>query len=406
MLNKNQIIKNSFYLYLASGVNIFFPIILIPILIERITLEGYGVLLLLQTIMNYANTFVDFGYNLIGVQKISVNSLSNNGTILGEALLSKIILIILSLIVIPITFFLFPIFENNWVLIFFGWLNVLGYAFYPIWYFQGIEKMEYISIFNLISKSLVFLLIYLLVNDYQDLDLAVLLLSSSFLINSVISWVFILSKEHIILPTILSIKKFYKEGLHIFISNVIVQFYSNGVLLLASNILLPESLAVLGVFLKIRDVLVSIIGPIQQAVFPSFSKLAALNLKTEIKNLINKIILLLLGVVFVFFLSLIVFKSLINKYLFSGADIMKLNSYLSLFFLFIVLPFGGVYTKVLVGFNKLKWVKSTTVWSSLLTIFISYPLIIYYDLYGALLVITLSYFLNSLLGYRYIKKIL
>lgn len=406
ILNNRQIFKNSFYLYLASGVNILFPIFLIPILVSRITLESYGILILLQTIMNYGNTFVDFGYNLIGVKKISSANSDKISLVLGEALILKPFLVILSLIIIPITILVFPIFNHDWLLVSFGWLNVVGYAFYPLWYFQGIERMEFISIFNLISKSLVFCSIYILVNNQDDLRLAILLLSSSFLINSIISWCYIFLKETIIFPSLSCIKKYYKDGLQIFISNIVVQFYSNGVLLLSSNILLAENLAILGVFLKIRDVLVSVISPVQQAIFPGITKLAYLDNKQEIKQIVSKILKLLIGVVILYFIFLIIFKNQINYYLFTGVEGMRTTSFIYLFFLFILLPFGGVYTKILVGYNKLQWVKNTTLWSCIFTLIMSYPFMKYFDIYGALLVMTFSYFLNGFLGYYYTKKLL
>ena len=67
---------------------------------------------------------------------------------------------------------------------------------------------------------------------------------------------------------------------------------------------------------------------------------------------------------------------------------------------------GSEYTKILVGYNKLQWVKNTTLWSCIFTLIMSYPFMKYFDIYGALLVITFSYFLNGFLGYYYTKKLL
>ena len=50
-------------------------------------------------------------------------------------------------------------------------------------------------------------------------------------------------------------------------SNSIVLIYSNFVMIISSGILTEIQIGVLGVYLKIRDVFMSIIGPIQQAIY-------------------------------------------------------------------------------------------------------------------------------------------
>lgn len=153
----NKLLKNSLFLYLSQGINLIFPLLIVPLLIKKITLEGFGIIILLQVIMSYGNTLVDFGYNMIGVKEIGVSKNKFQiENILSESLLLKTFLLLFSLILILISGFFIDSLIGKWELLVFGWLGVFGYAFYPVWYFQGIEKMYLISIINISSKLIVF----------------------------------------------------------------------------------------------------------------------------------------------------------------------------------------------------------------------------------------------------------
>mgnify|MGYP000562798172 CR=1 FL=1 len=45
-------------------------------------------------------------------------------------------------------------FRDNWDLYFITFGMVVGSVIYPVWLFQGMEKMKYISILNIIAKSI------------------------------------------------------------------------------------------------------------------------------------------------------------------------------------------------------------------------------------------------------------
>ena len=54
------------------GINLIFPIVITPLLVSTLGLEVFGKIVLTQLLMTYGVTIVDYGYNLIGVKKISV----------------------------------------------------------------------------------------------------------------------------------------------------------------------------------------------------------------------------------------------------------------------------------------------------------------------------------------------
>ena len=215
---------------MAHGINLIFPILIYPFLINNISLEGFGLVVLIQVIMNYGATLVDYGYNLIGTSNIS-NATSHKEVsfIVSKALTTKTILLVLSLLIIPISAWFVKPLDGEWQMIFFGWLHVFGIGFYPVWYFQGKEKMQLISIINLTSKLICIIGILVFISGPEDVRLTVFLLSFSSVLCAILSltYIFLKDKVRFLWPSKVDIVRDFKVGFSILSSNILVQVYSN-----------------------------------------------------------------------------------------------------------------------------------------------------------------------------------
>ncbi len=58
----------------------------------------------------------------------------------------KMLFFILSTLIFCAVVFLVPLFREHLLLFFVTFLSVLGTALFPLWFYQGIEKMKYILI--------------------------------------------------------------------------------------------------------------------------------------------------------------------------------------------------------------------------------------------------------------------
>lgn len=401
-----KLLKNSFFLYLSQGINLIFPLLIVPFLIERISIEGFGIITLVQVIMSYGNTLVDFGYNMIGVKEVRISETKFQiESILSEALFIKFILLVFSVFLIFFSGFFITNLIGEWELLIFGWLGIVGYTFYPVWYFQGIEKMYLISIINISSKLVVFCLILLFVTDNSHLNLVMLILSMGLIINALLGWTIIFLSHKIKLKkiSINKVKESFKKGKDILFSNLIVQVYSNIVIVFSSGLLSPRDIGVLGVYLKLRDIAQSIVGPIQQAVFPTISQFVYSNNIKKLRKLTFNTILILSSIMLIYFLVLMTFFNTINKIMFDNQT--SINELFWFGSILCFIYYGGVYTKVIVSFNKMKWVLNSTIVSGLLTISFSYYLMDKFGIIGAIWMIALSYFFNSFLGYFYYRRL-
>ena len=91
---KKNVIKNTIMLYGLSIAKIVFPLITLPYLTRVLTLNSYGVVAYVKSVMQYMQIFVDFGFLLSGTKSI-VEARENKkilGKVTGNILLSRIVL--------------------------------------------------------------------------------------------------------------------------------------------------------------------------------------------------------------------------------------------------------------------------------------------------------------------------
>ena len=94
----------------------------------------------------------------------------------------------ISFCLLSLLLFIFPHFQGNRVVYYAAFLNVIGNALFPVWLFQGIEKMGYITVVNMIAKLTTTLCIFIFVSDSSNYIIATVLQSIPLVICAFISF--------------------------------------------------------------------------------------------------------------------------------------------------------------------------------------------------------------------------
>ena len=71
MPNLSQIKKNTFWLVIFQLAKMIFPFLILPVLTRRLSVEVYGDLTYVKTIMNFLQIFVDFGFMLSATKELA-----------------------------------------------------------------------------------------------------------------------------------------------------------------------------------------------------------------------------------------------------------------------------------------------------------------------------------------------
>jgi PST family polysaccharide transporter len=171
--------------------------------------------------------------------------------------------------------FLVPLFREHLLLFFVTFLSVLGTALFPLWFYQGIEKMNYILIITVSVRLIITVLIFVIVKNENDfIKLAGLNTGAQFVIGF-IGLMVALNKLQIkyILPTKSQLKLQIQNGWNLFLSTVWINLYTT------SNVFILGLFApanVVGYFAaadKVRMAFQGILSPMSQSVFPYVNKM-------------------------------------------------------------------------------------------------------------------------------------
>jgi PST family polysaccharide transporter len=189
IIGANKVLfKNFTSLSLLQIANYLFPLITLPYLVRVLGPEKYGLVNFAAAFAMYFAIITDYGFNLSATQDISVNRKNPERTsqIFSAVISIKMILFFISAILFTIIVFIFPIFKKDLLLFAITFVSVFGTALFPIWFYQGIEKMNYILVINVTVRTILTALIFLFIKQESDYILFAILNSISFVAIGVV----------------------------------------------------------------------------------------------------------------------------------------------------------------------------------------------------------------------------
>lgn len=267
-----KLLKNIISLIGIQGVNYLIPLITLPYLVVTLGPESYGGLSFSLAFVQYFVLFVDYGFNLSATKQVSINadSKENVSTIFWHVILCKIILFLLSLVVVFILIDSNDYLKSHTLIIFSSFGLVLGNVMFPVWLFQGLEKMGIISIINIVSRLFSIPLIFIVVKSPNDDWIAAMIYSTVAIMASIIALIMVIRLQLIkrVKISVSNIKYQFSNGWHLFISSASVSLYTTSVTVILGFV---AGSGAVGYFVsadKIRQAFQGLIGPVSQACYP------------------------------------------------------------------------------------------------------------------------------------------
>ncbi|MBC7886421.1 MAG: oligosaccharide flippase family protein [Ferruginibacter sp.] len=226
-----SLIQNFSFLSALFAFNILIPLISYPYLIRILGKEIYGLVVFSQSAINYLAILVSFGFNISATKEISIhrNNKQKLSEIVSSVLLIKCYLFLLSWALLALLIFLIPQTRGHETIFMLSMTACLNEVLFPVWYFQGIEQMKYLTYITVISRSIFLLLIFLIIHAPQDYLYVPIIYGIGYLIAGVIA-LFIIFFKHGIrfsFQPIRTLRYYFKDSIPIFISNLSTNLYSS-----------------------------------------------------------------------------------------------------------------------------------------------------------------------------------
>lgn len=223
--------KNFSYLSLLQVSNHIFPMITLPYLARVLGVEPFGQLAIGMSVIAYFQTIIDYGFNFSSVKNIARNKDNREyvNSVVMETVCARLILLITSYILIFLLITFVPFVNSNKLIVLSTSTILLGHVLLLDWFFQAIEKMEYIAIISLLSNSIFTVLVFFMIKSPSDYYLQPILTATGTLISSVVCWAIIIIKfgVRIKMPSLSSVRNRIREGFNLFVSIFFPTIYTN-----------------------------------------------------------------------------------------------------------------------------------------------------------------------------------
>lgn len=274
---KNKSIQNFFFMSVIQSSNILISLITMPLLIQNIGLDQFGLVNLSLSVIVLLNVLVVFGYNLSAPKDVALNQQDKTALshLVSDVFSAKLLLASFATFLVVLGVFGFNLFKEYQVILLFSILLLFSEATLPIWFFQGMEKMKLISITNIFSKLLFLLGIVLFIHSPEDskwvnfmmgffgLSINLLLL---FYIHTFLEIKFYR-------PQLSSIWESLQKNLILFLSGFASFISINGGLIILSFFSVAETLGMYSLAERVIMVLRLFPALIIQAIYPNTSKI-------------------------------------------------------------------------------------------------------------------------------------
>lgn len=345
------ILKNLSFLSVLRFFNIGVKFLLVAYLVRVLGKINYGILTWVDAAIQYFLIFINFGFEVYAAKYIVENrdSKANLNKVTSAIFIIKSFLFISSFLILYFLTFVdsFEIYSDY---LFLMLLMGFGEVFFPIWYFQGIEKLKLATYITIISRLILVIGTLFFVGQEDDLNIHIYLIVLSSFFMGIIGYFTIVKKFgfSFIWVDLETILKLFRDAYMFFLGRFLSLTFNFMTIFLIGIYYTMDFVTGFDIALKIVLVCIIPFDMLQQAVFPTVTR----NRDT---SLIKKLIYG--SIIFGLFLSAILyFYSFELLNIFGGNNVTTYSAVLEVLAIippFVALTFVlGTCTLVAFGYNK------------------------------------------------------
>ncbi len=406
--DSKRLLSNFISLSILQGANYILPLITLPYLVRILGVEYFGLLAFATATIAYFTILTDYGFNLTATREISIHR-DNKVKIIeifSSVMSIKIILMVVSFLLLSVLVFSFEKFSEHWEVYFLTFGTIVGQVLFPVWFFQGMERMKYITYLNILAKSIFTVAIFIFVKEQSDFWIVPLLTSIGFIVAGIYSLVLVYKKFDVKfkLQKIGIMKLYLNDGWDIFISGIFTSFYT-----ISTSFILGifTNNTVVGYY-ALAEKLVKAVGgmfaPINGTIFPYIAKLTKKS-HDKAKIFVNKV--LILASIIMGILSLFIFMYAKEIILLVSTDkFLESIILLKILALFpLVITIARIFsTNYLINFGYSNYLSKIYLYSAFLSLILSFSLVPYFNAVGSAISVVFTEIFATSYMYVVIRK--
>lgn len=275
-LVRNKIIQNAGYLSIIEIFRLLLPFVALPYIIRTVGITNYGSIAFVQAIISYFQIYINWGLDVSAVKDVSISRDNRKelNRIVTSVLSIKFIHLLISALVLCVSALFIPYVKDNCLLFFFCFLTCFTEVLFPIWFYQGIEKMQYLALIRFASILFYAISVFVFIKKADDFLYVPLLQSIGNILGGVVSLYILLHVERISFSKLTRkyVVQMYKDSAPFFLSRVSVVL-NNSIAKTISGIFFSMNVvAAFDLAQKITSFSLVPISMMNQALYPNIAK--------------------------------------------------------------------------------------------------------------------------------------
>lgn len=273
-LMKSKIVKNGMWLYSLQIFNSVVPMLTLPYITRILGASQYGVFSYALNIITYFQVFVEYGFGLSGARKVAIeNTKSEIEALFSRILISRCFLSVISgtiLLIITSVSDMDKVQVQTLEILF---IMVIGTVFQQTWLFQGLQIMRFITITNVIARTISVICIFLFVKSSDQVLLYSFLYTITFLINGLMGFGLVTIKFRYRLRkvTINEIKEELRDGWYTFTTAIMTKIFTGIGVTILGYYGTDKDVGIYSAIQKIPQIMVLFFEPIGKIIYPYIS---------------------------------------------------------------------------------------------------------------------------------------
>lgn len=398
------------FLFILQVANYIVPLLLIPYLGKVLGAENFGKISFAQAFVSYFILLTDFGFNVSSTKEIADAQRDKRkiSEVFWNTILIKFLLLIVCFCIFIFIIFFFNRFREDSDLYFISFLSVVSSFVFPLWLFQGLEKMGQITIINTIPRLIMLLLTFYFVKESSDYKIALFIQVAAPLFSSALSLIIVFKNKLVdfVKPSFKKSIIRIKDSWYIFASSLSSNLYTTTNTVILGILTNDVTVGVYSAADKVIRALISLISSITQVIFPRVNVYFRES-KEKYLKFMKQLLLTISLICIILAIFLFTFSDKIIELLFGIGDFdrtIKVLKYSSILPFFSVIN-GIIAINVFITIGKKKELLKIVTSGCLFSLVIISPLVYYFYELGPVFSVLLTEILILFLFVRKLNKI-
>lgn len=363
-----------------------FPLLTMPYLARVLGVSYIGKIAFASAVIIYFQTLVDYGFNFTATRDVAKrrSDLEAVSKIYSSVLYCKILLLVVAFSILAVLVAVVPKMREEASLLFTTFLLLPGYIVFPEWLFQGLEKMKFITVLNILSKFIFTVAVFVFIKTKSDYLLQPLLTACGYALAGVIAMWIIRHKLGVRLISVrkCNLRQTLKGSTDVFLNQLVPNLYNSFSIMLLGFFCGPMANGIFEAGNRLISIADRLLIVVSRAFFPFLARNANKHSKYAIWHF---------SLFFACALALFFFSEYFIKFLFSSEFLDAVWVLRILALSLLGMGLANIYgTNYLIATGKDKVMRDINFKNALLGFVLSFPLIYFYGYIGAALTICIT----------------